>query len=64
MVKIRICPKCKEPSLKSALNVSGWLAADLKECTKCGYVGYFFIEIDPEDFQLDPEDPTEDKEET
>ena len=61
MVNIRICPKCKEPSLKSAVNVSGWLAPNMMECTKCGYIGYFYIEIDPEDFQLDQEDPTDDK---
>ena len=64
MVNIRICPKCKEPSLKSALNVSGWLGANLLECKKCGYVGYFFIEIDPEDFLLDEEDPLNDNKES
>ncbi|MFX1343845.1 MAG: hypothetical protein ACFFBC_00685 [Promethearchaeota archaeon] len=60
MVTIRICPRCKEPSLKSALNVSGWLGANLMECKKCGYIGYFFIEIDPEDFKLDEEEPKDD----
>jgi len=59
MVNIRICPKCKEPKLKSAMNVSGWLAPNMFECTNCGYMGYFYIEIDPEDFQLD-EEKTED----
>jgi hypothetical protein len=61
MVNIRICPKCKEPALKSGLNVSGWLAPNMVECTKCGYTGYFFIEIDPEDFKLDPEDSFNDR---
>jgi hypothetical protein len=56
MVNIRICPKCKEPTLRSAVNVSGWAAPNLMECTKCGYIGYFYIEIDPEDYKLDPED--------
>ncbi|MHA1273644.1 MAG: hypothetical protein ACTSVV_07470 [Promethearchaeota archaeon] len=50
MTKIKLCPKCREPSLKSALNVSGWLAPDLFECTKCGYVGQLYIEIDTEEF--------------
>jgi hypothetical protein len=60
MVNIRICPKCKEPKLKSALNVSGWLGSNLMECTNCGYTGYFYIEIDPEDYKLDPEDESSD----
>lgn len=53
MVKIRICPKCKEPKLKNAVNVSGWLAPNMYECTNCGYIGYFYVEIDTEDFELD-----------
>jgi len=63
MVNIRICPKCKEPSLRSALNVSGWLGSNLFECTKCGYTGYFYIEIDTEDYKLDPEDELSDNKE-
>jgi len=44
MVNIRICPKCKKPKLKSGLNVSGWLAPNMVECTNCGYTarGRFF----------------------
>ena len=53
MVNIRICPKCKEPKLKSAVNVSGWLAPDMYECTSCGYMGRFYIEVDSEDYKLD-----------
>jgi len=56
MVNIRICPKCKQPKLKSAVNVSGWLAPNMMECTNCGYLGYFYIEIDPEDFELEEEE--------
>ncbi|MHA2182104.1 MAG: hypothetical protein ACXAAH_11855 [Promethearchaeota archaeon] len=56
MVNIRICPKCKEPKLRNAVNVSGWLAPNMYECSKCGYLGHFFLEIDPEDFELDHED--------
>ncbi|MFX1302508.1 MAG: hypothetical protein ACFFBV_02270 [Promethearchaeota archaeon] len=58
MVIIRICPKCKKPTLKNAMNVSGWLAPDLYECkdAKCGYIGRFFIEIDSEDFKLDQDE--------
>ena len=64
MVKIRICPKCKEPKLKSAVNVSGWLAPNMFECTNCGYLGYFHIEIDSEDFQLDEEKAANDNSES
>jgi len=55
MVKIRICPKCKEPKLRPATNVSGWLAPDMFECSNCKYIGRFYIEIDPKDFKLDEE---------
>jgi len=64
MVNIRICPKCKEPKLKSAVNVSGWLAPNMFECTNCGYLGYFHIEIDSEDFQLDEEKAANDNSES
>ncbi|MHA1661326.1 MAG: hypothetical protein ACTSUT_19695 [Promethearchaeota archaeon] len=53
MVNIRICPKCRKPNLRSATNVSGWLAPDIFECTECGYIGRFYIEIDSEDFKLE-----------
>jgi len=55
MVKIRICPRCKLPKLRPAVNVSGWLAPDMFECSECEYVGRFFIEIDPEDYELEGE---------
>jgi hypothetical protein len=64
MVNIRICPKCKEPKLKSAVNVSGWLAPNMFECTNCGYLGYFYIEIDSEDFLLDQEKTANDDSES
>lgn len=51
MVKIRICPKCRKAKLKNAVNVSGWLAPDMFECTACGYVGYLYLEIDPEEIE-------------
>jgi hypothetical protein len=47
MGRIRICPKCKEPALKPAMNVSGWLAPSMFECTKCSYIGSLYLEIDP-----------------
>ena len=56
MVNIRICPKCKEPKLRNAVNVSGWLAPNMFECSNCGYLGHFFIEIDPDDFELEQVD--------
>lgn len=55
MVKIRICPRCKQPKLRPATNVSGWLAPDMFECSACKYIGRFYIEIDPEDYKLDEE---------
>ena len=51
MTRIRICPKCKKPTLKNAVNVSGWLAPNMFECTSCNYVGPLFLEIDPKDFK-------------
>lgn len=51
MTRIRICPKCKKTTLKSAFNVSGWLAPDLFECTSCNYIGPLFLEIDPKDLK-------------
>jgi hypothetical protein len=51
MAHIKICPKCKKATLKNAINVSGWLAPDMYECTSCGYTGYFFLEIDPNDYK-------------
>lgn len=64
MVNIRICPKCKQPKLKSAVNVSGWLAPNMFECTNCGYLGHFYIEIDSEDFLLDQEKSANDNSES
>ena len=51
MTRIRICPKCKKPTLKNAVNVSGWLAPNMFECTSCNYVGPLFLEIDPKDLK-------------
>ncbi len=53
MTRIRICPKCKKATLKSAVNVSGWLTPNIFECTACKYIGSFFIEIDPKDYKED-----------
>ena len=51
MTRIRICPKCKKPTLKNAVNVSGWLAPNMFECTSCNYIGPLFLEIDPKDLK-------------
>ena len=51
MTRIRICPKCKKSTLKQAVNVSGWLAPDMFECTSCNYIGSLFLEIDPKDLK-------------
>ncbi|TFG01576.1 MAG: hypothetical protein EU540_03370 [Promethearchaeota archaeon] len=57
MPKFMLCPKCKKPTLRNATNVSGWLAPDLYECIDqdCGYIGSVYIEVDPNDFNLDDE---------
>lgn len=57
MTKIKLCPKCKKPTLRNATNVSGWLAPDLYECSDhdCSYIGRVYIEVDPNDFKLDEE---------
>lgn len=51
MAKIKICPRCKKPKLRSATNVSGWLAPNMYKCLECGYVGYVYFEVDSEDFK-------------
>ena len=61
MTKIRICPKCKEPKLKNMMNVSGWLAPSMFECLNCGYVGSFFLEIDPDNLSSDENQEEENK---
>jgi hypothetical protein len=53
MPRIRICPKCKNATLKNAVNISGWLTPNMFECTSCDYIGSLFIEIDPKDFKKD-----------
>ena len=50
MKKLRICPKCKQPKLRPALNVSGWLSPNYFECKNCGYLGSLYLEIDPNDY--------------
>ena len=52
MVKIRLCPKCRKPTLRNATNVSGWLTPQLFQCTKCDNIGYFHLEIDPNDYKI------------
>jgi len=47
---LRICPKCKKATLKPAYNVSGWLAPDMFRCQNCGYIGNFYLEVDPEEY--------------
>lgn len=59
MPKIKICPKCRKPKLKSATNVSGWLAPDIFECTECKYVGAFYLEVDSEDLELKDDNKSE-----
>ena len=60
--EIRLCPKCKKPTLVQASNVSGWLDSSSYRCTddKCGYAGRFFITVDPDELKRrDAEDREE-----
>ncbi|MBN1216691.1 MAG: zinc ribbon domain-containing protein [Candidatus Lokiarchaeota archaeon] len=52
MVNIRICPKCKKPSLTNAHNLlSFWGGNTLLKCKECDYQGYFYLEIDPNEYK-------------
>ena len=51
MKTVKLCPKCRHATLKQAMNVSGWLAPDLVECTNCNYIGAFYIEVDADDLE-------------
>ena len=54
MVNIRICPKCKKPTLKSAYNVmSGWGSSPKLVCSECDYLGFFYLEIDSEHYKIE-----------
>ena len=37
--------------IKSALNVSGWLAPTMYECWDCNYVGPLYVEIELEEYK-------------
>jgi hypothetical protein len=52
MKTVKLCPKCKQAKLKPAMNVSGWLAPNLLECTNCNYIGAFYIEIDADEVDI------------
>ena len=56
MKKVKICPKCKQPTLITAFNVSGWLTPNYFECKNCGYLGSFYLEIDPNDLTSENEE--------
>ncbi len=60
-VRIKICPKCKKSTLKNAVNVSGWLAPNIFECTSCDYIGALYIEINPKDLELTQNSDNEDQ---
>jgi hypothetical protein len=51
MRSVKLCPKCKQAKLKPAMNVSGWLAPNLLECTNCNYIGAFYIEVNADEFE-------------
>lgn len=60
-IDIQLCPKCKKPTLVQASNVSGWLDSSSYRCTdaKCGYVGRFFITVNPDDLKKQGNDGQE-----
>ncbi len=56
MKKVKICPKCKQPTLITAFNVSGWLSPDYFECKNCDYMGSLYLEIDSDDLTTENEE--------
>ena len=57
MVNIRICPKCKKPTLKNAFNLlHAWGSPPKYRCDECDYLGFFSLEIDPDDYKIDSDD--------
>jgi hypothetical protein len=44
---VKFCPKCLKSTLKSAMNVSGFISQPTFLCTNCGYMGALYIEVDP-----------------
>lgn len=61
MARIKICPKCKKATLKTAVNVAGWLTPNIFECTSCDYIGALYIEINPKDLELTQNSDNEDQ---
>ncbi len=61
--EIQLCPKCKKPTLMQASNVSGWLDSSSYRCTdeKCGYVGRFFIMVNPDELMKQETNKREEK---
>ena len=55
--KIRVCPFCKQPTLRTADSISGWMTAEIFKCDKCGYRGPVFIEVDPKELERIREAP-------
>lgn len=49
--KIRVCPFCKQPTLRVADSISGWMTAEIFKCDRCGYRGPVFIEVDPKELE-------------
>ncbi len=49
--KIRICPFCRKPTLRPADSISGWMTAEAFACSNCGYRGYVYIEVDPDEYE-------------
>ncbi|NMC04239.1 MAG: hypothetical protein GYA24_03460 [Candidatus Lokiarchaeota archaeon] len=61
VIDIQLCPRCKKPTLVQASNVSGWLDSSSYRCTdaKCGYVGRFFITVNPDELKKQVNDNPE-----
>ncbi|MEM2873831.1 MAG: hypothetical protein QW063_00015 [Candidatus Nanoarchaeia archaeon] len=51
MVKIPICPRCKNPNIYLSNPAAGWLLPEQWVCDKCGYIGYVVQEIDTADLE-------------
>ena len=49
MKRLKACPKCGSTKIqifKASINVMGMGAEPQLECLGCGYVGFFFPEVD------------------
>ncbi|MBS7610356.1 hypothetical protein KEJ19_07365 [Candidatus Bathyarchaeota archaeon] len=42
---LKLCPKCKKPSIKPSSTFNGWLIPEEYVCLECGYRGPIVLEV-------------------